>query len=437
MISFCLAFHIFEIKHQNKSMMLSKSVDESIQNSCIPALVGLSDVQVTSLTKNFGIEFVHDIASLDCQNDFDTILGCDPAIFAKKKRLMSIAAYLRAGGKLRNNLTFMEVVSFKPTPVESTVFASTPSSCKKSISEPKSVNDDMATRMKQKGESLLLDDQPPEIHKRICDYLVSHDAISYSTTCKKIHTDLDLATMTDTFSYTESSESGVLSRQHWIGEYHDKERVWFDFFPNILSGKDCIHSVRFDCEFVDQGWGNRKSYLCIRENDLNDDENPTQMSIASRDVIVRSHTAEHHETSVHLKFYPKPGKQYTMCYFVGGGGGHELFVSNAEIHYLMYYNDGRAQVSKLFQKEDIRQICERSFGLSMFKSIIESFIQKDEHGCNEVIHASLRETLQKVGFDMNDVKLLQSVKRFIGELENFRSEANSNHHYLRVQSGQR
>ena len=121
---------------------------------------------------------------------------------------------------------------------------------------------------------------------------------------------------------------------HISAPHDDSRKRWVEIDP-ILFRSD-VHSMIFSCEYKDQGWGNRKGKIYVTEKDDGFLANDVY-DIGT--VIAESPTAEHHTQSLVLKFIPKLGARYAICYKVGGGGGHELFITNAKVRSAAYLSD--------------------------------------------------------------------------------------------------
>lgn len=65
-------------------------------------------------------------------------------------------------------------------------------------------------------------------------------------------------------------------------------------------------------------------------------------------VVAESPDAEHHSTRLTLEFAPKDGLEYFVFYKVGGGGGHELRVSEALL-YQTIHDDADAVLSTTYR----------------------------------------------------------------------------------------
>ena len=159
---------------------------------------------------------------------------------------------------------------------------------------------------------------PVEVYHNIADFLEPNDALKYAITCRTIKSALNLVVFHDTHD--------LLGDQQWNGPHgFCPSKMWFRFNPSTLV--HTVHSIRFKCEFKDQGWGNRKGSLFIREHDTPGDEG---------EIVASSPVAEHDSTSCTLEFKPKPEKQYSMWYNVGSDGGHELYVFNPSLKFCIY-----------------------------------------------------------------------------------------------------
>lgn len=125
-----------------------------------------------------------------------------------------------------------------------------------------------------------------------------------------------------------------LSALYWVGRYLDGH------IPRLHQPQieiPCpisrIHSILVSCQWVDQGWGNRKGSLFIVGTPKLDESTadvvplPVDVLFHGGRVVVRTMTcAEHHWTKVELRFQPRDDENYHLWFEVGAGGGHELRV---------------------------------------------------------------------------------------------------------------
>ena len=105
------------------------------------------------------------------------------------------------------------------------------------------------------------------------------------------------------------------------GDYVNGDKIYLKATFNPFLFESLVHSVKLSFLYKDQGWGYRKGSVLITEKRNAEGEDIGR-------IVVRSPTAEHHEERCELVFKPKPGLSYGLCYQVGGGGGHQLFVRN-------------------------------------------------------------------------------------------------------------
>lgn len=239
------------------------------------------------------------------------------------------------------------------------------------------------------------------LQMEITGFLSPVEALNFAATSKTIKADLDLAIIDDTFSHPQ------LTDQHWSGSYDrgGETQIWFRFTPCLF--QDRIHSIRFIADCVDQGWGNRKSRLSIHEEDENVDHRVGK-------CVATSHLLEHHSTSVKFEFQPKSDKNYLMCYTVGGGGGHELFVKNPQIRVLTQNSKGIGRVTSIFQDKDIQLILNTSFGVNMMLGIVDSLKNSIEREQEQDEHLASR--FSSIGVDTTDKMMLNGMKDFLTEI---------------------
>lgn len=259
----------------------------------------------------------------------------------------------------------------------------------------------------------------PDIKKRIADYLCPDDAISLGKTCKSIRDDLDLKILVDVYTYSKHFQKEHVFRPV---DYHegDAERIWFRFFPIVLTNP--VHTIRFSCSFHDQGWGNRRGKLYIRQDK---NENNYQ-----GDIIAESPIASHEETDIYIQFRPEPGQKYTMCYVIGGGGGHELYIKYPQVQTLFYHNAGVVDAADLLKKKDIAPIRDSKFGLKMLIGVVDRLIADNNRLYKEGDHEqkieeddTLAQSIASVGFNPRNNKELEALKKFLELLLKFKYPA--------------
>ncbi len=256
----------------------------------------------------------------------------------------------------------------------------------------------------------------PDLKKRIADYLCARDAIALSKTCKAIHNDLDLKALIDDYSYFRNIKKEHVFRPV---DYHggDKERIWARLSPKVLPNP--VHSMVFSCTFHDQGWGNRKGKIFIRKdkNDYN----------YQGDIVVESGLVDHEETELFLEFCPEPGKKYTLCYVIGGGGGHELYVKDAQVTTLFYYSKGVIEAANILRKKDMIPIRDSKFGISMLLGVIDRLIKDNEmtpYGKQDPEipdDDALAQSIAATGINPFNNDELEAMKIFLNAWQNFKN----------------
>lgn len=255
----------------------------------------------------------------------------------------------------------------------------------------------------------------PDIKKRITDFLSPWDAISLSKTCRTIHSDLDLRILIDDYSYSRS-----LKKEHNFRpmDYHEgeRERIWFRLFPIVLTNP--IHTMKFSFSAKDQGWGNRKGRIFIRQDK---NENNYQ-----GDIVAEAPLIAHEEKEMYLEFRPEQGQKYTMCYVIGGGGGHELYIRDPKIQTLFYHNGGVVDAANILRKKDIVPIRDSNFGVTLLIGVVDRLIQDhsvmndSNQGPKNDSGDSLAYSLASIGIDPHNVQSLRALKKFLEQLHAFR-----------------
>lgn len=168
---------------------------------------------------------------------------------------------------------------------------------------------------------------PAELKRRTASYLCPYDALRLSETCKNLHSSLSLRLLRD-------------SRQLFT-----RQR----FTPNSVNGDEVLPWVRIPClsrrvhsitvtfHWRDQGWGHRKGQIFIVGSQRQAPADPSLPFQGGR-VVCASSMAPHLEESCKLTFSTcsMEGETYQMWYRVGGGGGHQLLLSDGRIHTVIF-----------------------------------------------------------------------------------------------------
>jgi hypothetical protein len=124
-----------------------------------------------------------------------------------------------------------------------------------------------------------------------------------------------------------------------------------------------IHSISVRAQWKDQGWGNRKGMLYIvatptikKLSNTTVETVPLQDEASTNDdryeggrvVTMTTTCAPHDWEQVELSFSPVDGEVYDLWYSVGGGGGHELCLKDAEVQ-TFYFDNQQLTYQKTFE----------------------------------------------------------------------------------------
>jgi len=155
---------------------------------------------------------------------------------------------------------------------------------------------------------------PADLQKQLCLFLGAQEAsIGLSFTCKDIYNGLGISLL--------KSHPPHLTLDPINSHEQGNSFVKGPEIPILFRYKTAL--VTFCCKWKDQGWGNRKGRIEIREGDR-------------KRMVAKSPTAEHSKTNLCLTFEPKHNEKYYIYFLVGGGGGHSLHVTDIRIKQLIY-----------------------------------------------------------------------------------------------------
>eukprot|EP00541_Cyclophora_tenuis_P007351 CAMPEP_0116560624 /NCGR_PEP_ID=MMETSP0397-20121206/11100_1 /TAXON_ID=216820 /ORGANISM="Cyclophora tenuis, Strain ECT3854" /LENGTH=248 /DNA_ID=CAMNT_0004086615 /DNA_START=9 /DNA_END=751 /DNA_ORIENTATION=+ len=232
---------------------------------------------------------------------------------------------------------------------------------------------------------------PAEIHQQVSLFCSSLDAVSLSRTCSSLHDALWISK--PTWMITENF-------RHWTGPPYGEENHCFLQELPIIFPKNIIHSMRVCCMWRDQGFGNRKGRLIISTNrdECNQDS-----------IVLQSEIAEHDEGPLELEFKVHPTVQYYLWCLVGSGGGHQLFVRQLRVEYVLWDLPNlhfARNLSRLIQEG----ATENLFGVESVAVMARTLLGEEELPSStetstsmstSTVHSPLRSYMEEMGIDVN------------------------------------
>jgi hypothetical protein len=191
---------------------------------------------------------------------------------------------------------------------------------------------------------------PLELQVRVVSFLGAHDALTLSQSCKSLHSDLALSVLSPSLKLFEKLDWSASDADGDDDTIHRAFRLPV-YNTNTTSIR--VHSVRFDCVWGDQGWGNCKGEAWVVAfppsssipNDVN--ANETTFTGAAR-IVAHSRLESHARSRLRMTLSPVNGEEYHFYYRVGGGGGHRLFFLRGSMHALIY-DDQRHSLSRSYR----------------------------------------------------------------------------------------
>eukprot|EP00541_Cyclophora_tenuis_P000924 CAMPEP_0116555152 /NCGR_PEP_ID=MMETSP0397-20121206/7996_1 /TAXON_ID=216820 /ORGANISM="Cyclophora tenuis, Strain ECT3854" /LENGTH=300 /DNA_ID=CAMNT_0004080407 /DNA_START=72 /DNA_END=974 /DNA_ORIENTATION=+ len=236
----------------------------------------------------------------------------------------------------------------------------------------------------------MIHELPAEIHQLVSTFCTSRDAVSLSRTCSSFH---------DALWISKATWMLDDKPKHWVGPHNqDPPRLIQEV--SILFPPTMIQSVRVCCMWRDQGWGNRKSRLFVSTNS-------DQLSHDS--IVVQSDIAEHDERPLELEFKTKADVKYYVWCRVGGGGGHQLFVRELRVEYVLWDlpNLHFARTLSILVQEGTT---ENLFGVKSVAVMASTLLGEEELPSStetstsmstSIVHSPLRSYMEEMGIDVN------------------------------------
>jgi hypothetical protein len=108
----------------------------------------------------------------------------------------------------------------------------------------------------------------------------------------------------------------------------------------VIVPKQTNRLLTFQCEWYDQGWGDRNGQIFIVAQDRPNYLNLRLLSVAMAkgEIVAKSPMVKHAKTSLMLPFYPKPNKVYQLWCVVGGQWYHTLRITDMSLQRLALRN---------------------------------------------------------------------------------------------------
>jgi hypothetical protein len=183
---------------------------------------------------------------------------------------------------------------------------------------------------------------PKDLKAKVAGFLSTRGALRLSQTCQSMNTELSFSTLP--FRLPSSNSDG----HNTTGDTPRQGPQ----LPVFFSGGH-THSITFQCEWQDQGWGNKKAQLYIVGHTPNVFDRGHEFGGGR--VIQISSIAEHYSTCLQLSFHPRgrDEEEYHLWFKVGGGGGHRLHVRTVILRAVIYEN-GQTENIEEEDENDIR-----------------------------------------------------------------------------------
>lgn len=189
--------------------------------------------------------------------------------------------------------------------------------------------------MDQRTSELFLD-LPRDLHRRVASFLAMTDAVNMTKSCRRLHDNLAMTHLVP--------GRRLVSDYRREGDYYKGNNFFRGFRIPIFNQR--VHSVRLECMWKDQGWGNRKTECRVvgypsGSTIPSEVGPPRKLALKGGRTVCESGLAEHDETRLTLTFNPREGEDYVFYYKVGCGGGHQLFMRDLVLHTVIFDDDKR------------------------------------------------------------------------------------------------
>ena len=238
-----------------------------------------------------------------------------------------------------------------------------------------------------------------------------------------------------------------LDNGSWDGEIENGD----DFvlcYPLPVWSTSRVHSILFSCQWRDQGWGNRKSRLAVVAFSQSmfvaeQDQIPFRIDRhhlwgGGRLVYITPTDAPHGVQSLRFALpCPREKEVYMLYNRAGGGGGHQIRISDVTLQTFIFDNEDRS-FSNTFRalKEAgvLRSDDQALLGLKLVSSSTRMLLCNNlllhQHPAQNAHCTELMALLKEYGFrvDENSVRALDEIRHFQSAEQAFRNIATRYNH---------
>jgi hypothetical protein len=172
---------------------------------------------------------------------------------------------------------------------------------------------------------------PCNVKQSVIFFLSTSDTLHLIQTCKSMLPEVSLFKSSSQLrvlgSANKTLQGGFVTRNHPQC-----------FCAVVPKHTDQLHSITFQCDWVDQGWGDREGKLYIVAQSRPENIDPSDyakvlnlLPFADGRIVAESPLVQHHKTFLAMAFYPKPGEVYQL-WCNRGVGEQVLNLENMTLH---------------------------------------------------------------------------------------------------------
>uniref|UniRef100_A0A7S3L5C1 F-box domain-containing protein n=1 Tax=Amphora coffeiformis TaxID=265554 RepID=A0A7S3L5C1_9STRA len=257
------------------------------------------------------------------------------------------------------------------------------------------------------SSSAVIESLPPSIYFHILSFLEPYDGAEFSACSRSLHQSIPLSSLDPIDTLPEQSLiGGIRNGDDFVRWY--RLPIWM---PRV-------HSLILKCNWADQGWGNRKGRLAVVAfSQLESGQVPPARIPAHHDtdqpaawgggrlVYLTPQDAPHQREALRATIpHPTQGESFFVFARAGGGGGHEIRVSDVSLQTIIFDKEDRC-TSKTFKAMNAAGFLEKNhptgFGLDLLGIVIKMLL--DNHPPNvrsNPLCAKLLSLLEDNGFSV-------------------------------------
>lgn len=191
--------------------------------------------------------------------------------------------------------------------------------------------DECISEQKNPRQCFKFQSLPSDMKQKVVAFLSTSDALHLLQTCKSMLPAISLSKTSSQMRVMDSTNKCFRGGFMTMNRPH--------CFSVIVPRHTCrLHSITFQCDWVDRGWGTPEGKLYIVRQRIPENLNPpvyekalNLLPFADGRIVAESPLVQPQKTSLAMALYPKPGEVYQIWCHIGGRE-QCLILENMSLH---------------------------------------------------------------------------------------------------------